>query len=331
MKARATAHNVALLAKVSQSAVSRTFTPGASVAPETRQRVMEAAKALGYRPNAIARTLITRRSRMVALLMSYLENQFYPLVIELLSQTLQKHGYHVLLFIGDNSEDVLTELMQYQVEGIVMASTMMSSGLAKDCAEAGIPVVLFNRVSNSHGFLANEVTSDNYVGGRLAASTLLNAGYKRLAFVAGAQDASTNAERERGFLDVLEESGVRLHAREVGHYDFLMAQQATRSLFSKETWPDAIFFANDHMAIAGLDVIRQELGLTVPDIGVIGFDDVPQASWAAYRLTTIKQDLSAMVEATVELLVKGATSQSRRITLPCSLVERATVRSSQPR
>ncbi|HRO81024.1 MAG TPA: LacI family DNA-binding transcriptional regulator, partial [Alicycliphilus denitrificans] len=136
MKLNVTAQDVARLAQVSQSAVSRTFTPGASVSEETRSKVMLAAQTLGYRPNALARSLITRRSRIIALVMSYLENQFYPLVIEKLSQKLQKQGYHVLMFISDldEADAVLTEILQYQVDGIVMASTTLSTALAKTCA-----------------------------------------------------------------------------------------------------------------------------------------------------------------------------------------------------
>ncbi|UUZ77079.1 LacI family transcriptional regulator [Polaromonas sp. P1(28)-13] len=139
MKTSATAQEVGRLAQVSQSAVSRTFTPGASVSEETRNKVLAAAKTLGYRPNALARSLITQRSHIIALVMSYLENQFYPLVIEKLSQKLQKQGYHVLMFISDlhEADGVLTEILQYQVDGIVMASTMLSSDLAKSCADSG--------------------------------------------------------------------------------------------------------------------------------------------------------------------------------------------------
>ena len=135
-----TAHEVASLAKVSQSAVSRTFTPGASVSDATREKVLQAAKKLGYRPNALARSLITRRSHMIALVMSYLENQFYPLVIEKLSQKLQQQGYHLLMFISDEAESdgVLAEILQYQVDGIVMASTMLSADMAKSCADFGV-------------------------------------------------------------------------------------------------------------------------------------------------------------------------------------------------
>jgi DNA-binding LacI/PurR family transcriptional regulator len=333
MKSRVTAQVVADLAKVSQSAVSRAFTPGASVAPETRDRILAAAKALGYRPNAIARSLITRRSRMIGLMMSYLENQFYPLVIERLSQILQQRGYHVLLFIGDtdSSDDVITQLLQYQVEGLVMASTMLSSNIAQDCANAGIPVVMFNRVSHKpsgDNLGVSEVTSDNFAGGQMAAKLLLDRGYKRLAYVTGLEDSSTNLDRERGFMSMLGQMGVCLHGRAVGHYSLIGAQNATRQLLQESVHPDGIFFSNDHMAMAGLDVIRGGSGLRVPqDIGVIGFDDVPQASWGSYQLTSVRQDVQAMVLATVELLNTGVKSDelppARRVIISCKIVERA--------
>ncbi|MCC3262049.1 hypothetical protein LLE87_28145, partial [Paenibacillus polymyxa] len=122
-----------------------------------------------------ARSLITRRSRIVALVMSYLENQFYPLVIERLSQKLQKEGYHVLMFIAEVAEaadGVLAEILQYQVDGIVMASAMLSSNVARSCAEVGVPVVQFNRVSILGGLArhaSSSVTSDNYAGSQLVA------------------------------------------------------------------------------------------------------------------------------------------------------------------
>jgi len=133
MRANITSQHVARLAQVSQSAVSRTYTPGASVSIGTRARVMDAARQLGYRPNAIARSLITRRSRMIGVVMSQLDNQFYPLVLEKLSQRLRRDGYHVLLFITarDESDGVLAEILQYQVDGIIMASTVLSSALAR--------------------------------------------------------------------------------------------------------------------------------------------------------------------------------------------------------
>lgn len=337
MKAGATAQEVARLAKVSQSAVSRSFTPGASVSEDTRNRVMAAAKALGYRPNALARSLITRRSRIIALVMSYLENQFYPLVIEKLSQKLQKQGYHVLMFIsdGDETDGVLDEILQYQIDGIVMASAMLSPELARQCADVGVPVVLFNRVPDLSAFGRHttcSVTCDNYRGGQMAAELLLARGHERIAYLAGLEKSSTSLERERGFNDALQAAGAAVYRRAVGHYSFERAKEATRALFTgRGRRPDAVFVANDHMAIATLDVLRLELGLRVPqDVSVIGFDDVPQAAWGAYRLTTVVQSVEQMVEATIELLHEQMQDDARprNVVIACQVVERDSVRAA---
>ena len=334
MKFAANAQDVARMAQVSQSAVRRCFTPGASVSNETRAKVMVAAKKLGYRPNAMARTLITRRSQIIALVMSYLENQFYPLVIEKLSQDLQKRGYHVLMFIGDLGDDdgVLAEILQYQVDGIVMASVTLSAKLAKSCRDAGVPVVLFNRVPDLSALARRSicsVTSDNRRGGHMAAQLLLERGHQRIAFLAGMESTSTNSERERGFNEALSDAGVAVFRRAVGHYNFDSAKAATRELFAGPERPDAVFVANDHMAIAAMDVIRCELCLRIPqDVSIVGFDDVPQAAWGAYQLTTIVQSVPDMVDATVTLLSEQMreNTPTRNVMIPCRLVERATVR-----
>ena len=337
MKSAVTSIQVARLAQVSQSAVSRTFTPGASVSEETRNKVMIAAKTLRYQPNALARSLITRSSRIVALVMSYLDNQFYPLVIEKLSQKLQKQGYHVLMFISDleDADAELTEILQYQVDGIVMASTTLSSGLARRCADSGVPVVMFNRVPDMSALArhsTSSVTSDNHAGGRMVAQLLLERGHRDIAFVAGLENSSTNIERERGFNEVMQEARVKVFSRAVGHYSFEGAQKATRLLFKRRSRrPDAVFVANDHMAIAAMDVLRLELGLRVPqDVSVVGFDDVPQAAWGSYQLTTVVQSVEDMVAATVGLLNDQMQAEIRpgNVVIPCRLVERQSVRSA---
>jgi DNA-binding LacI/PurR family transcriptional regulator len=334
VKTHPTAHDVARLAKVSQSAVSRTFTVGASVAPETRDRILAAARQLGYRPNAIARTLITRRSRIVGLVMSYLENQFYPLVIERLSQALQRDGYHVLLFISEtaDADSILADILQYQVDGIVMASTTLSSALAHDCAEAGIPVVLFNRVAQMGAmgrFSTSSVTSENHQGGRLVGELLLRTGHRRIAYLAGLENASTTRDREEGLCEALADGGALLYGRAVGRYDFAEARKAVLDLFGNpDTRPDALFAANDHMAIAAMETLRSELGLRIPeDVSVVGFDNVPQAAWPSFSLTTVQQDVDQMVAATRTLLFEQMQGevQPRSVTVPCLLIERATV------
>lgn len=325
-----TSLDVALLAGVSQSAVSRAFTPGASVAEATRKRVLEAARELGYRPNAIARTLITRRSRIVAMVVSYLENPFYPAIVERMSQRLQRDGYHLLLFISDTEavDALLEQLMQYQVDGIVLVSATLSSALAGECARIGVPVVLFNRVDAIGTVSA--VSSDNVEGGRIAARALLGAGHRSPAFVAGLENTSTSRDREAGFREELARHGIRRYRRAVGHYSFDGAHKAARRLFSTGRPPDALFVANDHMAIAVMDTLRHELGLRVPeDVSVIGFDDAPQAAWDSYRLTTVEQAVAPMVEATVALLMEQIDRKSasaRRVDVPVRLVVRDSVR-----
>jgi DNA-binding LacI/PurR family transcriptional regulator len=340
LKTNVTSIDVARLAEVSQSAVSRTFTPGASVSENTRSKVMEAARKLGYRPNAHARSLITKRSRIIGLVLSQLENLFYPVALQRLATRLQRDGYHVLLFVNDtpNSDELVNEILQYHVDGIVLAATTLSSGLAQRCADAAIPVVLFNRVmARGSAGAVSSVRSDNVAGGRAVARHLAETGHQRVAFIAGNEESSTNLERERGFRDGLAERGLRIWARGVGNYDFAQAQAATRELFSaaggKGERPDAVFVASDHMAFAVMDTLRFELGLRVPeDVSVVGFDNVPQGEWASYRLTTFEQPVGPMIEATVGLLQKylrdERAPQSENVIVPGQLVQRGSVRAA---
>ena len=304
-KTSVTSIDVARLANVSQSAVSRTFTPGASVSEDTKQRVLDAAKELGYRPNALARSLISGRSRIVGLVVAYLENHFYPIVIEQLSRALQTHGYHVMLFMTQpgQQDQVISEILQYKMDGVVLASVTLSSHIAEECANIGVPVVLFNRyIPDSH---VSSVTSDNELGGRLVAKLLADQQHKRIAYIAGNENSSTNNDRENGFSQGLAEAGLSVWKRTVGMYSFEGATIAARELLEADEKPDAIFVANDHMAFAVMDVIRSEYGLRIPeDISVVGYDNVPEADWAAYNLTTVEQPVEAMIEETVDILLK---------------------------
>ncbi len=326
-----TSGDVAKLANVSQSAVSRAFTEGASVAPETRERILQAATALGYRPNALARAMISGRSKIIALLVAYLDNQFYPSVIDMISRQLQEDGYNVMLFISNpGKQDALVQkIMQYQVEGIIMASSTLSSVVATECAKTGISVVFFNRFVPA--VPASSVTSDNLRGGGLVADYLIRGGHRKIGFIAGDEDSSTNRDREAGFYNALGALGVTVLHRAVGGYQFDRAKQATREMFGRpDDRPDAVFVANDHMAFAVMDVLRGELNLRIPeDVSVIGFDDVPSASWNGYNLTTVKQNLTTMVNETLSILldqIDNQAVQNRASVVPVELVVRGTCR-----
>ena len=329
-----TSMEVAKLAGVSQSPVSRVFTPGASSSKKTNELVRKAAAELGYRPNVLARSLITGKSRMIGLVVAYLDNYFYPEALELLSSALQKKGYHVLIFMSGNKEgdiaEAVDEILDYQVDGIIAASVSMSSDLAKRCTSAGVPVVLFNRTQDDDRLSA--VTSDNFQGGQKVARFLLAGGHKRIGYIAGWEGASTQRDREKGFTEELVRNGQELYAREVGNFNSDEARQAARIMFSKQNFPDAVFVANDAMAIAVIDVIRFELGLQVPEqVSVVGYDDVPISSWPAYDLTTVRQPANRMVAETVSILIESIenkTTTARRIEIDGPLMVRGSAKIS---
>ena len=329
---KVTSWDVARLAGVSQSAVSRAFTPGASVSAKTQSKVRAAANQLGYRPNVLARSLITGRSRMIGLVVAYLDNYFYPEALEKLSNALQAEGYHVLVFMASqtagNIDQVLDEILDYQVDGIILASVAMSSDLAARCQSAGVPAVLFNRDQDDAGLAA--VTSDNRDGGRQVAEFLLAGGHRRISYIAGWEGASTQRDREAGFRETLAASSRDVCSRAVGNYRLDEARDAARAMFSASQRPDAVFVANDHMAFAVMDVLRSELGLRVPeDVSVIGFDDVPPAAWPAYDLTTVRQPANRMVDETVRMIlamIEGDAVQATKLVVPARLIVRSSAR-----
>lgn len=304
-KKTVTSRDVAKHAGVSQSAVSRCFSPDASISEKTRKKILAAARELGYRPNSIARSLTTRASRTIAVVMSQLDNPFYALMIEKAGLLLQENDYHLMLFMvgdGGDSGSVMSEILQSQADGILMLSASLSSSFAEECVNRSIPVVMINRTVNHRG--VSQVSSDNYHGGYWAGSFLATSGHERIAFIAGLPGSSTSQYRRQGFLEALASYEKHCWAEEQGDYQFDRTQQAVRRLFSSTPYPDAVFAANDYMAIAVMETLRSEYGLKVPDdVSVIGFDDIPISSWPSYQLTTVRQPLEEMVNEAITLLL----------------------------
>ena len=332
MAEKITSLQVAERAGVSQSAVSRVFTPGASVSAKTAEKVRKAARELGYRPNILARAMITGRSRIIGLVVAYLENHFYPEVLEKLSNALQAQGYHVLIFMASNTADnidsVMDEILDYQVDGIILASVAMSSDLTQRCEAAGVPVVLFNRLQDDETL--SGVASDNVAGGRKLAEFLVAGGHRKIAHIAGWEGASTQRDREKGFLEGLAAAGLALHSRAEGNFHTDQAQAAARQLFDTDDRPDAVFVSNDHMAFAVMDVLRYELGLGIPaDVSVVGYDDVIISAWPSYNLTTVRQPANRMVEETVRTMmarIDTPNMPARRVAIDGPLIVRGSAR-----
>lgn len=299
---KVTSSDVARHAGVSQSAVSRVFS-GASASKATREKVRKAAEELGYRPNVLARSLITGQSRIIGLVVAYLENPFFPDALERMSNALQAQGYHTLIFMASESSDVdqvVRELLDYQVDGIIAASVSLSDGLIDRCRATGIPLVLFNRGMADDGL--TQVTCANRSASAAIADHLVATGHERVAHISGWQGSMTGLERAEGFLE-----GLARHGREAvvlpGDYDRRTASEAACVLVDKHQ-ADAIFVGNDHMAFAVIDTLRHERGMVLgQDVSIIGFDDVPMASWPSYDLTTWRQPSGKMVEAAVSRMM----------------------------
>lgn len=332
MSRKITSLDVAAKAGVSQSAVSRVFTPGTSVSEKMARKVRAAAEELGYRPNVLARSLITGSSRIIGLVVAYLDNPFYADALQKLSHALDAEGYHILVFMAGNTQDevdrVIESLMDYQVDGIITASINLSGELAERCALAGIPVVCFNRSVIGTGLSA--ITSDNRAGGAALAAFLAAGGHQRIAHITGWQGSSTGQHRAEGFAKGLAAAGQEVYAQIDGMFDRTTAMAAAQTMMEAATPPDAIFVGNDHMALAVMDHLRFELGLCVPqDVSIVGYDDVPMSAWQSYALTTVRQPARRMVEATVrEVLTRITTPDApvRRIEIDGPLMVRGSAR-----
>ncbi len=303
---RVTSYDVAHLAGVSQSAVSRCFKPGASVSVKMRARVMKAAEDLSYQPNAIARSLITRRSNMVAVIISQQTNLYYPEVLVQLSQRFSERGVRVLLFIREHESDIdalIDQILQYQVDGVVEAARL--SGEQIDLmVRRGIPFVFYNGPLKDHS--VNAVCCDGTEGERWLVNRLVEAGHKTFGLISGPEDCVVSMERTQGALNRLQELDIKSVMVIPGDYSYESGASGLLELKNKlGELPDAVVCANDIMAIGCMDTARYQLGVKVPeDLSIVGFDGVGPAQWQSYDLTTIRQPVRRMTEAAISMILE---------------------------
>jgi DNA-binding LacI/PurR family transcriptional regulator len=303
---RATSYDVAALAGVSQSAVSRVFQDGASASKAMRDRVIAAANKLGYRPNAIARGLITQRSNMVAVVISKLTNLYYPEVLVQLTQHFSEHGVRVLLFALENESDtgtVLDHMLQFRVDGILTAA-MFTADQLETVEKAHIPVVFYNRSLKDQ--LVSSVRCDQEEGERWLVDELVSAGHKTFGIVGGPADSVVGLERKMGALNELNVQGITDITSVSGDFGYETGRECFAQLMEKRgSPPDAVIAANDVMAIGCIDEARERFGLRVPeDISIVGFDGVGPARYAAYAVTTVRQPVQRMTQSAASMLIE---------------------------
>jgi DNA-binding LacI/PurR family transcriptional regulator len=333
-QSRAAARDVAAIAGVSTSAVSRTFTKGASVSPVTRNKVVEAAHRLGYRPNLLARSLPTKRTELIGLVSNNFENPLFLEIFDHFTRRLQQRGLQPLLANlteGEPPDGALNMLRQYSVDGVIVASSSLHRKLLRACAMAGLPAVqAFGRPGGR--IRANVVAADNVQGGRIAADLFCERGYRRVAFLGGPWSATSTEDRLEGFRQRLYMDRLS-PVTEVYADSFSYAAGRTfMEALIKRGDIDGVFCGDDILAIGAIDACRA-CGRSVPEeIGIVGFDDMPMSSWTAYNLTTVRQPVADIIGTAVDLIISVVEEPSRAAPsrlFACEAVVRGTLRPRQ--
>jgi DNA-binding LacI/PurR family transcriptional regulator len=297
------AEQVAQLAGVSRSAVSRTFTPGASVSAATREKVIKAADELGYHVNDLARGVLANQSRLVGVVATRPEIGFRAHLTAALTKALIRRGsIPVLINTGETEEELLAAqkmLIGHRAEATIILSGSPPASFFELAQRNGQPLVVIGRSEPD----ADHVLAGNAEASREAAAAFIAAGRRRLAVIGSHSATPSIAEREQAFVAAVRAEGFEARIAHGRDSDYDSGVSAARALFGEGDFPDAIFCANDLLAFGAMDVIRQDFGLTVPgDVALIGFDDVPEAAWLSYGLTTFRQDPAVIAARAVALL-----------------------------
>jgi DNA-binding LacI/PurR family transcriptional regulator len=325
--------DIARLAGVSQSTVSRVMNHDPRISAATQTRVEQAMSRLGYRPNAAARTLITGRSNLMGLVVSNITNPFYPELIETIAAAAADYDYTVVLCNTQESEDLqlsmLDLLIEHQVDGAILTSPLRDSAL--EIGRRGldrVPLVTVNR--RMRGQHLDSVHLDNVRAGRLVAEHLWDLGHRRIAFIGGLRSASTNSDRLSGVRTALRRLGMPLSRDDVlnGEFTWRHGYAAANTLLTQPNRPTALICADDLLALGVMDA-AVDLGLEIPrDVAVVGFDDIPVAALRQVALTTVRQPVAEMGRRAVDLLMARITGTAGddpvEVVLPPQLVVRRT-------
>lgn len=326
---RPTIYDVARLAGVSTATVSRSLNGTGQIADSTRAAIEDAITRLGYRPNRLARSLVTKSTQTIALLLPDITNPFYAGLMTGIQQRTFDLGYTMLLCATgddpDREELYLNLLRSKQVDGALVDGLVLSPDRIARFVADGFPIVCLDRDLDSSAVPLVQV--DNWLGARLATEHLLSLGHVRIAHVTGALELGISHERIAGYREALAAAGVEASDSLIATGTFTEAggYEATRELLARDVVPTAIFAANDLSAIGALNAIV-ESGRRVPhDVSVIGFDDLRLAAFTIPALTTIRQPAQEIGARATDLLLEltsGGDVEQLHYLLPPELIVR---------
>ncbi len=325
------AQEVAERAGVSRSAVSRTFTPGASVSPDTRRRVLEAAEALGYHVNHLARGLMRNESGIVCLIVSDVATPYRSALLRELTLQLQNAGKVAMLINTDRSDGsvdrALRQAIRYRADASVILSGLPDKSITQLCLRNGQRLVLINRDDDQPGPL--KINLDDYESGGRIATAFVRAGCRTLAFANSEAGTPSLMGRERGFIAAAARLGMEVIVERYGWTGYEAGKVLAQRMLTRTERPDAVFCATDLLACGFMDAARHQFGISVPDqMCIAGFDDIEQASWSSYDLTTFAQPVSMIASHAVEWLSKAedAAGEEHSVRLTAELIWRGSIR-----
>lgn len=331
MKKNLTSQDIALLAGVSQSTVSRVIRNHSSIKSKTREHVLQVIREHGYTPNAAARQMKTNRSGAIAVVVANLTNPLYPSLLHLLVNQLASHGLRTTIWETSTELDDATAsaIAESDVDGVIFATAVASSRLQHQMIASRKPVVFLNRNLSEHAYDA--VVSDNYKGGEIVAKYFVEGRRRHIGLLTGLSEASTILDREKGFLEQLKHATEPISlVRPLSRFSIFTYEngyQAMQALLRSDPRVDAVFCTNDIIAIGALDGARA-CGKRVPDdLWVVGYDDIPMSGWEAIGLTTIRQPLPSMATLVVDRLllrIENPELKSEIVKLPNEIIIRKT-------
>jgi DNA-binding LacI/PurR family transcriptional regulator len=327
---RVSIKDIAKAAGVSHSTVSRALSDSPLVRAETRARIKRLAQKMGYSPSAIARSLVTRRTLTVGLVVTSVADPFWAEVVGGIEEIALERGYGVLLANSNQERQrelaVVRMLGEKRVDGIIVAASRVGALYGKVLGELGVPILLINRHSEEKEPSIHSIATDNVQGGYLAASHLLELGHRRIGYIADPGDLSSNSDRLRGYRRALAERGLAFDPALVVDGDGRLegGRQAMGLLSAARPPVSGVFCYNDLTAIGVLRALR-EAGRRVPgDVSVIGYDDLALAAYTDPPLTSVAQAKREMGRQAMEMILQliADTAPVEDIVLPGELVLR---------
>ncbi|MFA0195878.1 substrate-binding domain-containing protein [Vibrio artabrorum] len=323
-KPNLTSNDIAKQLGVSQSMVSRAFSPKASISESKRAYILEGAMKLGYKPNALARSLISNRSGLIAIVLDSSLNPMYDLQARILAFEIQKKGGHAILCPISNGDldSAIQRAFEYQVDGVIIATSRLTSNVIEQCEKYGVYLNFINRYIEN--FRANSIGLDNIDAGSQAADYFFKKGCSIFSFVGNEEGSMTCEERWQSFSQRAVELGLDKPIRISGSFDMESGISAVRDIMNSKNKIDAVFCAND---IIGIGVLEGLKAHNLTDIKVIGVDDIPMSSWPSYQLSTIQPPTELICKSAVDDIfnrISGNTKDiGKYIRFKGTLVERA--------